>query len=194
MSFPVFLDTCVLYPATLNDTLLRIAERHAFRPHWSPDVLGELRRNLAKIPAVGDDGARRRVDAMEAAFEDAMVTGYEALVPAMTCDPKDAHVLAAAVVSECQIIVTFNLKDFPIASVQTHGLDVVHPDDFLLDQLDLYPQAVLGALAAQARQSARPSLTPPMIAAALERTGLPRFAAELRRKAYRDAWPEPPRA
>lgn len=182
MSFPVFLDTCVLYPATLNDTLLRIAERGAFQPHWSPDVLEELSRNLAKIPTVGRDGARRRIEAMGILFEDSLVVGYEALAPAMTCHPKDAHVLAAAVVSDCQVIVTYNLKDFPHESLAGHDLQVVHPDDFLLEQFDLYPRAVGAALAAQVVASARPALTPPALLDSLQRCGVPRFATEVRRQ------------
>ncbi|MGL4745378.1 MAG: PIN domain-containing protein [Dermatophilaceae bacterium] len=182
MSFPVLLDTCVLYPQTLCDTLLRIAEGGVYRPHWSADILDELRRNLAMIDSVGDTRARRRIDMMQRAFEDAMVTGYSDLVPAMTCHPKDAHVLAAAVVSECQVIVTFNLKDFPPEAVDRHDIEVVHPDGFLLDQLDLYPRIVLAALSAQSRASTRPSLTTSALIASLERCGVPRFATELRRK------------
>lgn len=45
-AFPAFLDTCVLYPAYLCDTLLRLADAQAYRPLWSADVLTELRRNL----------------------------------------------------------------------------------------------------------------------------------------------------
>jgi len=188
MSFPVFLDTCVLYPATLNDTILRIAECGAFRPHWSPDVLAELRRNLVKIPTVSASRAEHRVEAMRLAFEDALVTGYEALTPVMTCHPKDAHVLAAAVVSDCQVIVTYNLKDFPPDSLAGHDVQVVHPDDFLLDQLDLYPRAVVAALAAQVAESARPALTPLALLDSLRRCGVPRFAAEVRRKTDTSAW------
>jgi hypothetical protein len=46
VAFPALLDTCVLYPAYLCDTLLRLAEASAYRPFWSADVFAELRRNL----------------------------------------------------------------------------------------------------------------------------------------------------
>ncbi|WP_370890211.1 PIN domain-containing protein [Janibacter sp. GXQ6167] len=188
MSFPVFIDTCALYPAALADLLLRIAERGAYRLHWSADVLEELERNLAKIESVGRDGARRRVGAMIRAFPEAEVTGYELLIGAMACDPKDRHVLAAAVHSDCQVIVTFNVRDFPDASLEPHHLSVITPDDFLLDQLDLYPSAVLSALREQAGDLRRPRLTPLGLLASLERSGTPRFAAEVRRKANISQW------
>lgn len=84
--FPAFLDTCVLFGATLNDTILRIVEQGAFQPHWSDDVLDELRRNLAELPTVGPDGAGRRVSAMKHAFPEACVVGYGPLVASMTFD------------------------------------------------------------------------------------------------------------
>lgn len=188
MSFPVFLDTCVLYPATLADLILRIAESGAFRPNWSEDVLAELERNLAKIPTVDVENARRRVSAMRAAFPDAAVTGYEDLIEGMACDPKDRHVLAAAVHSDCQLVVTFNLKDFPSSALRQHHLDAVNPDDFLLDQLDLYPGLVLASLQDQVADLRRPRLTALALLASLERSGTPRFAAEVRRKADISDW------
>lgn len=184
MHFPVFLDTCVLYPIVLADTLLRVAEQSVFRPHWSPDVMAELRRNLAAVPQIGPDHAERRLGAMNRAFPDAIVTGYEALIEGMECHPKDRHVMAAAVHSECQVVVTYNLKDFPSEVMARHQLESVHPDTFLLDQLDLYPDAVVHALWRQSAESARPSLSPLQLMASFENLRLPDFAAELRRR-----WP-----
>jgi predicted nucleic acid-binding protein len=184
MHFPVFLDTCVLYPIVLTDTMLRVAEQSVFRPHWSDDVMSELRRNLALIEQIGEDGAGRRIAAMNRAFPDAMVSGYEALIPGMECDPKDRHVMAAAVHSECQVVVTYNLKDFPTEEMAKHQLEVVHPDVFLLDQLDLYPEAVYIALRRQSEESARPQLTALQLMASFEKLELRDFAAELRRR-----WP-----
>ena len=183
MRFPVFLDTNVLYPASLADTLLRLAESDVIRPHWSVDVMTELERNLAR--RITDSGAARRCRTMEAAFPEAMVTGYAGMVDGMENDPKDRHVLAAAVHSDCEVIVTFNTKDFPARALEPHDLVAVHPDDFLLDQLDLYPQAVRRSLERQASLTARPRLTLLQLIEHLERIELRGFSAELRRR-----WPD----
>ncbi|WP_216594092.1 PIN domain-containing protein [Kocuria marina] len=66
-----------------------------------------------------------------------MVENYESLVPAMTNDPKDRHVLAAAVRSRAELIVTSNQKDFPATALKPYDVAVRSPDDLLLDQLDL---------------------------------------------------------
>jgi predicted nucleic acid-binding protein len=179
MRFPVFLDANALYPITLADTILRLAEADVIRPHWSADVLDELERNLGK--RIGAERAYRRRRIMEEAFPEALVTGYAGIVDGMENDPKDRHVLAGAVHSACEVIVTFNLKDFPVQALQPHNLVAVHPDDFLLDQLDLYPSAVQWALMRQAGEAARPRLTPLQLIEHLEKIGLSGFAAELRR-------------
>lgn len=183
MRFPVFLDTNVLYPASLADTLLRLAEADVTRPHWSGDVMAELERNLAQ--RITAQKAARRCRAMEEAFPEAMVTGYEGIIEGMENDPKDRHVLAAAVHSDCEVIVTFNLQDFPDSALAPHHLVAVHPDDFLLDQLDLYPQAVRRSLERQASATARPHLTLLHLIEGFEQIGLRRFAAEVRRR-----WPD----
>lgn len=140
MAFPAFLDACVLVPITLADTLLRLAEAGTYRPLWSPDVLDEVERNLPELTGAIEK-AHRRVSVMRDYFPDALVTDYEALIPSMTNDQKDRHVLAAAVRAGAAVIVTANLKDFPATAVGPYDIDIMHPDDFLLDQLDLDPDA-----------------------------------------------------
>jgi predicted nucleic acid-binding protein len=114
----VALDACVLLPMPMADTLLRLAEEPAFYlPRWSEETIREIHRNLQKwgyTPAQAD----RRVQTMNAMFEDAQVTGYEPLLGSMKNDPKDRHVLAAAVRSGAHAIVTDNTKDFPPETVE----------------------------------------------------------------------------
>ena len=68
---------------------------------------------------------------MRAAFPDAIVSNlgsYSFGLP----DPKDEHVLAAAVRSEAQAIVTFNSDDFPKLICEKENVEVIAPDDFLV--------------------------------------------------------------
>jgi predicted nucleic acid-binding protein len=180
MTLPALLDTCVLYPAYLCDTLLRLAEINAYRPLWSADILAELRRNVTKagIPAQRID---RRIDNMRRAFPDATVTGYEHLVDGMANDPKDRHVLAAAVRAKAEVLITFNLRDFPEPALKPYDLTAAHPDEFLLDRLDLYPARTLDVLEKQAASYRRDPTTVAGLLPLLERTGVPHFAAEVRR-------------
>lgn len=180
VAFPALLDTCVLYPAYLCDTLLRLAEAEAYRPLWSSDILVELRRNLVER-GVDEDRVDYRIDQMRHAFPSAMVTGYESLGESMTNHPKDRHVLAAAVRANAEVVVTFNTADFPEPALKPYDVSAVSPDDFLLDQLDLYPGLTLEVLHQQAAAYRQEPTTLPGVLVRLEQAGIPRFAAEVRR-------------
>lgn len=179
MSFPAFFDTNVLYGALLNDLVLEMADRGLFRPLWSADVLEELRRNLVR--AVEDVAlVEKRIATMEQFFPDAMVTGYGDLVATMTNDPKDRHVLAAAVRARAEVLVTFNLRHFPQDSVAPFDVEIVHPDDFLLDQLDLYHGATLRSINQLVDNYQSPAMTVEDFLLALTRAGVPKFAEAVR--------------
>lgn len=175
----VVLDTCVLYPNYLRDTLLRLAEAELYEPLWSADILDELARSVAE--RIGPL-AKGLVDAMAGAFPESLVTGYAALLSAMTNDPKDRHVLAAAVGGDAHAVVTLNLKDFPAAAAEPYGIEVLHPDDFLLDMLDLAPVEMKAVLRTQLSSYRR---EPRDLHGLLDRIGAggaPQFAAEFRRR------------
>jgi len=179
VNFAILFDTNVLYGALRSDIVLTLAEHGLFRPLWSADILHELRKNLI------EDGkpqalVEKRLATMQAHFADAMVDGYQDLVPTMTNDPKDRHVLAAAVRGGADVIVTFNLKDFPKASVDPFDIEVVHPDHFLLDQLDLHDAATLRCLLQLVEAYDSPAMTVDDLHLALIRSGVPKFAAALR--------------
>jgi predicted nucleic acid-binding protein len=183
VAFPAFLDTNVLFPQYLSDTLLQQAAAGTYRPLWSEGVLGELGRVLARETQMTAEQVAHRLGRMRAAFPDALVEGYDDLVEGMTNDEKDRHVLAAAVRGNVEVLVTFNVKDFPESAVKPFDISVVTPDEFLLDQLDLYPAAVIHAMKTQVNRYMRNG--GPMevveLLRPLERAGVPRFADEVRR-------------
>lgn len=181
VSFSVILDTCVLYPAHMRDTLLRLAERGLYRALWSDDIVEELRRNLVEAD-IAAGSVERLVGEMARAFPDAAVTSYRSLIDGLTCDAKDRHVLAAAIRGSAGAIATHNTDDFPATSVAPYDIEVIHPDTFLLDLLDLAPGAVIDELRQQATANRREPKTLPALLDVLAKAGAAAFADEVRRR------------
>jgi hypothetical protein len=114
---------------------------------------------------------------MNRAFPDATITGWEALLPAITVpDPDDAHVAAAAITADAGIIVTSDQRGFTSGLPAT--IRVRTPDEFLLDALDLAPTAVVASVHAVAERTGRhgPRRTAHDIALRLQ-VSTPRFSA-----------------
>lgn len=163
----VVLDACALIPIRLATTLLWLAEAGLFQPLWSETILDEVERNLLKV-GLTPEAAARRVTMMRTAFDtEALVEEFEDLVDQMQCDPKDRHVLAAGVAGGAEMIVTFNLKDFPDDAVAAHRIRVVHPDSFLLQLLLEHQESVLATLERQTLAFRRPPSTVPEFLATL---------------------------
>jgi hypothetical protein len=112
-------------------------------------------------------------------FEDAHVDGWEGLEATVTLpDPDDRHVVAAALRGRADAIITTNIRHYPTDTLEPLGIEVIHPDNFLLDQLDLAPRIVLDVLREQAANTHHPPLTPIDLVARLARAGVPGFADE----------------
>ncbi|MCB9507056.1 MAG: PIN domain-containing protein [Myxococcales bacterium] len=172
----VVLDANVLFPFTVRDTLLRAAALGLFQVVWSEAILDEAMRNLIATGRMSEDQVRRLVAAMQAAFPEALVHGYEALIPSMTNQEKDRHVAAVAVKAGAKLVVTRNLRDF---EPMPDGVEVRGPDDFLLDLLDLRPSDVIELLRAQAAALTRPPVSLDELLTGLGKT-VPRFEAAVR--------------
>jgi predicted nucleic acid-binding protein len=158
-SFGVVLDACVLIPASIRDTLLRAAQKGMYRLHWSDLILEEVGRNLVNKRMTTEEGALYLFEKIQEAFPQARVRSFESLIPSMTNDEKDRHVLAVAVVSNSQVIVTSNIRDFPEASLSPFGVRTQTPDQFLTHLLHLNPQAMVELLTQQARDLVNPPMS-----------------------------------
>ena len=154
--FLVVLDACVLAPAPLRDTLLRLAEDpRLYLPRWSDDIITEMVRTLEDRFGIAPQKTAYLVDELRKYFGDAWVTGYAPLTSSMTNHSKDRHVVAAAVRCGAEMIVTYNKRHFPAAAVEPWGIEVLSPSAFLRFQYDLNPAAVVDKLHAQARNLGR---------------------------------------
>ncbi len=148
-NFKVVLDACVLANAGVCDLFLRLAEGpRLFLPRWSEHILAEVRRTQTEklkrpYPPELADFWRQSVTT---AFPEALISGYERLIPLMENHEKDRHVLAAAVREQASLIVTFNRKDFPAEACDPWKITVEHPQDYLLTLYAVSPAVTIAKL------------------------------------------------
>ena len=180
--YTALLDANTLYPAPLRDLLLRLAVDGLYHARWTASIHDEWTRNLAKNRPELAERLPRLVALMNRIVPDCLVENYESLINGLALpDAEDRHVLAAAIAGHADAIVTFNLKDFPAEVLGRYNIEALHPDDFVLNQLELGQIDALAAIKAMRARLRRPPQSAADLIATLERAALPASAAFLRR-------------
>ena len=176
----------------LCDTLMRAAEAELYELHFSQEILDGATRNLLKNGRMKTDAqAAYFQEQIKTNFPDAMVEVPEYLVAAMTNDPGDHHVVAAAIVAKAEVIVTSNLDDFPIESLAPYDIEAWHPDDFLVYLDEQNPGTMMKIMVEQSNELKFPKSVPEIIDK-LETTNLqrknrvPKFTSSIRCQFYAD--------
>lgn len=181
-TFTAVYDACVFYPAPLRDLLLRLAMTGLFRARWSDQIHDEWMRSLLKDrPDLDAAKLQRTRDLANAHVLDCLVEGHESLIPSLTLpDPDDRHVLAAAIRCGADVIVTFNLTDFPASSLGPFGIEAQHPDDFVRHIFDLDQATVLRCVSDQRASLRNPPQTADELLETLLQQGLPQTVSALK--------------
>ena len=161
---------------------MRIANTGIVRARWSERILDECFRSiLERRTDLSEEALRRTRDLMRAAVPDCLVTNFEHLEPGLDLpDPDDRHVLAAAIRAGAQAIVTYNLRDFPDHLLARYDVEAKHPDEFMLDSIDLAPAAVARCIVEQAASYSRPAMSVATLLELLRERELVRSVARLR--------------
>ncbi len=156
--------------------------RGLFRAKWSDMVHQEWMAAVQRdFPDVTREQLERTRDLMNRHAEDCLVTGFEGLIEGLDLpDPNDRHVLAAAIRSSADVIVTQNLKDFPQNRLDAYGMEAQHPDTFITHLFDRNPDEVVGAAQEHRASLKNPPKTVEEYLNALELHGLTQTVAELR--------------
>jgi predicted nucleic acid-binding protein len=174
-------DANVLYPAPLRDLFIRLAQTGLVGARWTETIHDEWIRNVLKHnPRLSAERLARTRTLMNEAVRDCLVTGYEDLIASLILpDPDDRHVLAAAIRAGADVIVTYNLSDFPAETLACFDIEAQHPDDFLTCLLDVAPGLVCAAVKRQRESLQNPPKKAKELIATLESQGLTQAAARL---------------
>jgi hypothetical protein len=179
--YTALFDTNVLYSMPVTDIVLELASTGLFRARWSDDIHDEWVRHVIKDrPDLPMDAIQRRRRQMDIAIPQAFVTGYNDLIEGLALpDPDDRHVLAAAIVGRADVIVTFNINDFPADTLAPYGIEVQLPDDFLNHQRTLNETLFLKCVKAIRARLSKPKYAVEAYIEHLRSSQLQVIAAEL---------------
>jgi len=181
MPFAVVYDAGALYPNAQRDLLIRIAQAGLVQARWTTDIIEEMA--LARQHRNPDlDAARldRLKRLINHSVPDCLVWGHEGLIESLKLpDPDDRHILAAAIHSGAQVIVTAKVRDFPAEYLADFNIEAKTPDDFILDQISIDDRVVFACVQDIANCRTSPH-TAQDILVELENNGLVTSVAALR--------------
>lgn len=176
--FTALADACVLAGALKRNLILSLAKADFFRVRWSQPILDETQKAIEEIlVGKGDEQsvakAQKARAAMEAAFPEACVETHDDIITIPDLrDPKDLHVVVAAVKTKAAIIVTDNIKHFPDTVLSRYALFARTADDFIADAIDLDQPRALTTIEAMRQRLHKPELTHEALLLRMEATGL----------------------
>ena len=144
----IFCDACILYPAPIRDLLMVCALNDLLQLKWSDRVLNEWLDNLIKNrPDLSRERLEKTKYQMNKAILDCKVYGYEAIEMQLELpDENDRHVLAAAIITKANFIVTANLKDFPDKYLSKFEIQAIHPDKLFLLLIEINEETFLNSV------------------------------------------------
>ncbi|MBF2055649.1 MAG: PIN domain-containing protein [Cyanobacterium sp. T60_A2020_053] len=175
------LDSCVLFPAQLRDMFMHLALKGVFRPRWSDEIHNEwIKAVLSNRPDLSNQQLQRTRLLMDSNVIGCLTTNYEHYIPNIDLpDVKDRHVVTVAIKSSADVIVTFNLKDFPTQELNKYDIIALHPDIFFEQLLVNHTATFISALEQQIEMLKNPPISKQEFIRILHNSRLPQTATRL---------------
>ena len=137
------LDACVLYPTVLREILQGAGEEGLYQPVFSDRILREWVLATAKLGPAAPAIAEGEAATLRTTFPRALERARPEIEARLHLpDPNDVHVLATAIASSADAIVTFNAQDFPGHVLAAEGVTRRDPDGFLWELQSRHPEAM----------------------------------------------------
>lgn len=174
------LDTCVIFPTVMREMLLGAAQLGHFTPVWSARILEEWARAARKLGPDGEAQARAEIALTRAQWpkaEHPAAAGTERRL--WLPDTADIHVLATAVETSADVIVTVNARDFPRNILSEEGLERLDPDGLLFGFWQKDPEGMANTATRVLAEANRLSGDQWTLRALMKKARLPRLGKAL---------------
>lgn len=110
---------------------------------------------------------------MNLAFPEADVENFEDLIPSIRLPNKDdRHVVACAIKCDAELIITFNVKDFPKTKLSKYNLSIQTPDELISILIDINFKLACTAFKKMINRLKNPEKTKEEVLIILEKCGL----------------------
>ena len=174
------IDANVFFGARLTSLVLFLAQTKVFRARWTEKINDEWVRSVHEKQKIPLEKLEMRRSYINQSVLDCLVLDYETLEGSFNLpDSEDEHVLAAAVRTRADVIVTLNLGDFPSAIMSPLGIEAKHPDDFLLNLFGVSPEVFIEAVKQDFEHYKAPPLTFEQYVEDLRKAGVPGTAQKI---------------
>lgn len=174
------LDACVLYPTVLREILQGAGEAGLYQPVFSDRILREWVLATAKLGPEAPVFAEGEAVSLRAAFPRGLERAHPEIEARLVLpDPNDCHVLASAIASGADAIVTFNAQDFPGHVLAAEGIARRDPDGFLWELHSAHPETMARIVEAVRAKAEAISGQPVALKALLKRARLYRLGKAL---------------
>lgn len=179
----VYLDTNVLFPMTLMDLMLSMAEDFHHDLVWCDFLLDEWERVIVREKRRSPEQARAITDAIRRAFPSGRVApgDYEPIIETVPGpDPDDRVHGAAALAGGATALITANLRHFDGPFFAEHFVIIETPESYLLRRLEVAPDHLIETVKRVVAMKTRPRWTLSDYMQRVDRAGATRFASAIR--------------
>lgn len=190
----VILDANVLYSNTLRNLFLWLSWNNLVEVFWSEEIWNEVFRNYSKDQKKNQDFQNHIASSVMVKFESSMKNLKSGYTPVGLRDGDDEHVVALARQENIELVLTFNLVDFPEKMLAAYKVKALHPDIFLCELFHKSPSEVKETIFNLISESKKTKPTKVRYLETLAKANVKGFAAKLEESdrsgnLFPEAWP-----
>ncbi len=181
----VFVDANELFPFSVMDLVLTLAEELVIDFVWTEELLAEWERVIVGEGKRTPTTARSVSAAVRQFFSSTRIdpSAYRTRLDEVPSrDPDDKVHIAACAFGGATVLLTRNARDFPRSFLAEHGVTVSSADAYLTGLLHRRPAEFIHVVKQLAAGKQRPPMSPCDVAANLGSAGASQLSAALRRQ------------